>query len=321
MRRIMSFSVKAIISVLLLYLALRGVDLGSIKARLGSLDFRWMTLIFFILCAQLALAALRWRQIVVICGARLPLAAAVNYTFSGQFFNQVLPSTVGGDAVRVWLLARRGAGWPSAIYSVFTDRLVGVSVLAALVVACLPWSMTMIHDLTARAALAVIGFGALAGVMGFVMLGAMPLRLMERWWLTRHLAVVSRLAWRLCRSVTGAQVVGLSFVIHLMTVTIVWGAAMATHAAVDFIDVLILVFPVMLIATLPVSIAGWGLRESAMVLAFSYAGLANSDGLIISILFGLVNLMVGVIGGIVWVASGYRWRSIDNIETATPADA
>ena len=196
MRRMMSFAVKAIISVLLLYIALRGVDLGSIKERLGSIDFRWMTLSLFVLCAQMALVALRWRQIVVMYGARLPRAAALNYTFSGQFFNQVLPSTVGGDAVRAWLLTRRGVEWPTAIYSVFTDRLVGVSVLAALVVACLPWSVTMIHDPIARAALAVIGFGALAGVMGFLMLGAMPLRMMERWWFTRHLAVVSRLAWR-----------------------------------------------------------------------------------------------------------------------------
>ena len=45
-----------------------------------------------------------------------------------------------------------------------------------------------------------------------------------------------------------------------------------------------------LIATIPVSIAGWGVRESAMILAFSYAGLAESDGLIVSILFGVANL-------------------------------
>jgi glycosyltransferase 2 family protein len=58
-----------------------------------------------------------------------------------------------------------------------------------------------------------------------------------------------------------------------------------------------------------------------MVLAFTYAGLADSDGLIISILFGLVNLMVGVIGGIVWVASGYKRRSIETIATDTIVNA
>ena len=62
-----------------------------------------------------------------------------------------------------------------------------------------------------------------------------------------------------------------------------------------------------------------GRRESAMVLAFSYAGLAESDGLIVSILFGVGNLVVGAIGGIVWVASGYRWRSVKKIATDTLA--
>ena len=76
----------------------------------------------------------------------------------------------------------------------------------------------------------------------------------------------------------------------------------------------------MLIATIPASIAGWGVRESAMVLAFSYAGLEESDGLIVSILFGAASLAVGTIGGIVWVAGGFQWRSIKNIEVDTLAN-
>jgi hypothetical protein len=71
--------------------------------------------------------------------------------------------------------------------------------------------------------------------------------------------------------------------------------------------------------TIPVSIAGWGVRESMMVLAFSYAGLVEADGLAVSILFGVVNLAVGSIGGIVWVASGFQWRSVKNIEVDTLA--
>ena len=41
---------------------------------------------------------------------------------------------------------------------------------------------------------------------------------------------------------------------------------------------------------MPISIAGWGVRESSMVVAFGYAGLAQSDGLTLSILFGLLEL-------------------------------
>ncbi len=62
-----------------------------------------------------------------------------------------------------------------------------------------------------------------------------------------------------------------------------------------------LVLPVALISVVPISIAGWGVREGAMVAAFAYAGLSQSDGLLISILFGISYLLLGVLGGVVWV--------------------
>ena len=189
-----------------------------------------------------------------------------------------------------------------------------MSILAVLVVACLPWTLNLIHDPIARATLALIGFGTLAGQLVFLALGVSYLQALDRWRITRHLAAASRVAWRLCRSVTGARVAAYSFSIHLMTVVVAWGAAMAVHAPVHFVHVLFLVLPVILIATIPVSIAGWGVRENAMILAFSYAGLAGADGLIVSILLGIVNMSVGAIGGIAWVANGYRWRSVEDAD-------
>ncbi|MSO68090.1 MAG: flippase-like domain-containing protein [Pseudolabrys sp.] len=319
MRRLLLFLIKAAVSALLLYLSLRRVNLSTVGQRLSALDLRWIVFVLIMLCVQIGLGALRWRDIVAICGAKLHLSTALRYTFIGQFFSQILPSTVGGDAARIWLLARGGAGWPTAIYSVLIDRVAGVSALAVVVVACLPWTLNLIHDPVARAALAAIGFGALGAALVFLSLGVQHLRIMERWWLTRHLAAASRLAWRLCRSAAGARVAVLSFAIHFVTVSVAWGAAMAAHASIDFVQVLFLVLPVILIATVPISIAGWGVRESAMILAFSYAGLAESDGLIVSILYGITILGVGAIGGMVWIASGYRWSSLKTIEADTHA--
>src|SRR5262249_61299060 len=103
MKRLLTFLVKAAVSAFLLYLSLRRVNLPSIKQRLGGLDLRWLAFSLFILCGQTFLLALRWREIALICGAKLGYSRALSYTFIGQFFSQVLPSTVGGDAARVWL--------------------------------------------------------------------------------------------------------------------------------------------------------------------------------------------------------------------------
>jgi glycosyltransferase 2 family protein len=319
MRRLLSFLAKAAISALLLYLSLRRVDLSSVGQRLGALDLRWIALVLLFQCVQIPIVALRWREVVVICGAKLSFITAFRYSFIGVFFSQVLPSTVGGDAVRVWLLARAGAGWSKAIYSVLIDRVIGVSALATIVVACLPWTLSAIHDPVARAALALIGFGALAAAAIFLLLGTQRLRILQNWWLTLHLAIASRLAWRLCQSAAGVRVAVLSFAIHLLTVLVAWSAARAAHANVEFTQVLFLFLPVMLVATIPVSIAGWGVRESAMILAFTYAGLSQNDGLIVSILYGITTLATGAIGGVVWIASGYRWSSVKTMEADTLA--
>jgi uncharacterized membrane protein YbhN (UPF0104 family) len=319
MRRLLSFLLKAAISALLLYLTLRRVDLDNLARRLGDLDWRWIGVMLAVMFTQVGTSALRWRDIVMACGVALPTLTSLRYVFIGQFFSQVLPSTVGGDAARIWLLARGGAGWPRSIYSVMIDRVIGVTVLAMVVTACLPWTLQLVKDPVARGALVVIGLGALSAAAVFLSLGHSKLQIMERWWGTRHLAAASRLAWQLCRSLRGARVIAMSFAVHLMTVLAAWTAARAAHASLDMTQALFLVLPVVLVATIPISIAGWGVRESAMIMAFSYAGLAEADGLIVSILYGAATLFIGGIGGLVWVASGYRWRSVKSLEAETVA--
>jgi uncharacterized membrane protein YbhN (UPF0104 family) len=98
----------------------------------------------------------------------------------------------------------------------------------------------------------------------------------------------------------------LSITIHFLTVLAAWSAAESINAPLEFALALFLIPPVMLIATIPISIAGWGLREGAMIVAFSYAGLSQDDGLAVSILFGATSFLVGAFGGIVWIASGQR---------------
>jgi uncharacterized membrane protein YbhN (UPF0104 family) len=67
-----------------------------------------------------------------------------------------------------------------------------------------------------------------------------------------------------------------------------------------------LVPPVMLITLLPISIAGWGVREATMGLAFGYAGLATAEGVNVSLLFGCVSFIIGAFGGLVWIVSAEK---------------
>ena len=122
MRRTLLLLAKAATSVLLLYFSLRWVNASVLAGRLSRFDPSWIALALFLLTIQVAFLAVRWRTIAAACGASLAFTPALQLSFIATFFNQVLPSTVGGDGVRIWLFARKGAGWARATYSVLIDQ-------------------------------------------------------------------------------------------------------------------------------------------------------------------------------------------------------
>jgi glycosyltransferase 2 family protein len=75
---------------------------------------------------------------------------------------------------------------------------------------------------------------------------------------------------------------------------------------VAFEQTFLLIPPVMLITMLPISIAGWGVREATMGLAFGYAGLMTNEGINVSLLYGAVSFIVGAFGGLVWIFSAEK---------------
>lgn len=306
MRHALSFTVKIVVSAGLLYLAVEWTSVSHLGERLSQAKIEWLALMVMAQTAQTALSAIRWRYIVLLCGHKLPPERAIQLSFVAAFFNQTLPSSIGGDAVRIWMLAKRGVGWSDATYSVIIDRLVALVVLSVIVIACLPWTLVLISDPIGRTALLLIGFGSLVAVLAFVALGLINPNILRSWLVTRHLVKAAAVAARLAGSRISNLVILLSLSIHLLTALAAWCAAQAIAAPFDFLISVFLVLPVVLVTAVPISIAGWGVRESAMTVAFGYAGLAQSDGLLISLLFGGGLFVVGMFGGVIWIVSANR---------------
>ena len=78
--------------------------------------------------------------------------------------------------------------------------------------------------------------------------------------------------------------------------------ALALGISISPIDAFTLVPSALLIAMVPISLAGWGVREVVFIQAFSLAGVAPSHALALSLLYGFVGLVTGLFGGAVWFA-------------------
>lgn len=307
MRRILLSAIKILVSAALLYLALRKANFSDLAARIDLASAGWLALALGITFLQIFIGVLRWRIVSRECGAPLPLRQAMRYNVIGTFFNQTLPSSIGGDAVRLWLVARSGAGWRAATYSIFVDRAIGLIALAVVIVSSLPWSSALIADAYGRSALALLDFAALAGGAGFLVIGVLPWPFLRKWWATHHIHACAVIANRVIFSRRNEpQIALLSLLIHVLAVVIAWCVVQSIAAPVGFSQVFLLIPPVMLITMLPISIAGWGVREATMALAFGYAGLVTNEGINVSLLYGAVTFVAGAIGGLVWIFSAEK---------------
>src|SRR3954447_1765874 len=307
MRRILFSTIKILISAALLYFALRKINLYDLVSRIHAESLGWLALAIAVTFLQIFLGVLRWHEISAECGAPLETRQAMRFYVIGTFFNQTLPSSIGGDAVRLWLVARSGAGWRAATYSIFVDRAIGLIALAIIIVASLPWSYQLIADPNGRSALLFVDFAALAGGLGFLVLGRLQWPWLKRWWATHHIHACSVIANRVIFSrERGPKIAVLSFLVHLLAVVIAWCVVRSIAAPVLFGQVFQLVPPVMLITMVPISIAGWGVREATMGLAFGYAGLLANEGVNVSLLLGAVSFLVGAFGGLVWIFSAEK---------------
>ena len=101
-------------------------------------------------------------------------------------------------------------------------------------------------------------------------------------------------------------IAGYSVVIHFMTCIMIYLLARGMEIELSFLQSLFLVPTIILISALPLSFAGWGIREGVMVYLLDHIGIAGSDALAISIAFGLVMLVLGIPGGLMWLTRSHE---------------
>ncbi|CAN5309163.1 lysylphosphatidylglycerol synthase transmembrane domain-containing protein [soil metagenome] len=307
MRGFLLLALRIVVSAALLYISFRGINFAAIQSRLSQISPGWVLLAVLATVFQIFLGALRWREISTQCGASLGTGQAFRYNMIGAFFNQTLPSTIGGDAMRLWLVRQTGAGWRAATYSVLVDRAIGLIALALIVVASLPWSYDLIGNAHGRLALLLIDIAAISAGLGFLVFGRLNWAWLKALWPLRHIHACSVIANDVIfNRASGPKIAVLSLLIHVMAVVIAWCAVRSIAAPAAFEQLFMLIPPIMLITMLPISIAGWGVREATMMVAFGYAGLARADGTVVSLLFGASSFIVGAIGVLVWILSSEK---------------
>lgn len=319
LRKTLLLAVKAAVTAALIWLVFRNVDMADAVARVRALPV-WVgpAIVAFILF-QFAFGIWRWRVLIGQFGAVLPFPRLLRLFFEGQFFNQALPSTVGGDGVRMYRAYRSGLALEPAISSVILDRVVGLTGLVVLVAAAQPLFYERVTDSAARFGFSAIFAAAATGILILLCLGILPQGL-RQWRIVQGLVTLSRAArTTFSRPAILVPVLAMSVAGHFSIVVAFYVMSQNLGLGVTFTDCLVMIPSVLLLATVPVSVAGWGVREGAMVTAFGLIGVAPGGVAAMSVLFGLAMIATSFPGGVLWLLS--RDRTLRDVEDMEDAEA
>jgi uncharacterized membrane protein YbhN (UPF0104 family) len=247
----------------------------------------------------------RWRSLIRAQGGDASRSFLTRSFLVGVFFNNLLPSTIGGDAVRAMDTARLGVGRARAVAVVFVDRFLGLLALMLFALAGLLISGRLTDRVPALYAWVLGGALAMALAAGLLFLPSRRAsRLLERGGLFAKAAGALRAFQGQGRVLAGAF--AWSLLLQSLVVLNGFFLARALHVPIPLPYFFLIVPLALFVMMLPVSINAIGVRENVWVFflaAFGVAG-ASAKGVAVAWLdYGLV-LVQALIGGIVYASSG-----------------
>lgn len=305
-RNIAWFLAKLAVSTGLLMFIARGIDSGALGSRLVALHYVPAVLAVVVLLLQIGAAACRWHSIMQCIGAAPPLVRLWRHCMVAQCFGQALPSAVGSDVIRVWLVRRDGIALRAGLVSVLLDRVLGLFALVVVVVAMLsPSAVT--QDPRARFVLVAIAAIAFGGFVAALLVARLP----AGWFahkrvlrLAHDLAVALRAVFTDARA--AFAVGGSALLVHLLSIAAIWLLARSLDVEIGVLALAMTVPVALLAASIPVSIGGWGVREGVLVKLLATQGVAADSALALSVLFGLALALASLPGGLLWLGGRTR---------------
>lgn len=283
-------------------------DLGRAIEDLRRVDAATIVVALAIFLTQMVLVAQRWGFLMHLTGIGdgFSFPRIVQIMWTATFLNTTLVSSVGGDAFRLWTIVRSGNPLGKSINSIFLDRLAALMALMVLIAISLPYMMELLADDASFWGYAMLIPVSLAGFSVLLHADRLPRRI-QHWRLMRGLANLAADTRKLSLHMDNLfPVAGLSFLVHVLSILVVYVLAGGLEIEISFLDCLFLVPPVILAMTLPISIAGWGVREGAMIVTLGLVGVPQESALVLSILFGLGTMIAALPGGIIWLFTRNR---------------
>jgi len=283
-----------IIAVALMVWLLSRQDWSEIWGNIGQIGLSRFLLAVGLLMGSRFAISLRWYALLRGAGEPASYRASLKITFAGLFANNFLPSTVGGDGVR--LAGGLQAGWRGAVLaaSLVMDRLVGMFGMATFLPFTLPKVLNYYSLTGILAGSPVMAFSATGA--GDAPQGSFLRNLIKRVW-----GFVARIWQTILLWVRQPKSLVLPILYNyahvLLTFAMIWVILQGLGSPLTFLETGGLWAAVYFISLLPISIGGLGLQEWAIWFAFhQIGGVGEAHSLTLALLYRTLMMLSSLPG-------------------------
>jgi uncharacterized membrane protein YbhN (UPF0104 family) len=326
LRQALVLAAKILVSTALLYWLLHGTDLARLWAYARKASPVWLTAAMGLFLLQLLVSAWRWELLLLAQRVAVGWRALVASYLVASFFNNFLPSNIGGDVIRIRDSAMHTQSKTLATTVVLFDR--GIGLMGLVLVAAIGAS-----SVAASGALPIVGLQWL--LWGGLALGAcialpvlmlpdgvgrllQPLRFLHAEWvgerINKFTTALDRFRQR-PRSLAGCFVGAIA--VQLLLVGFYLAIAHSMHIGVAARHLAIIVPVSFIVQMLPVSVNGFGVREWTFTVFFARFGIANPrESAVVVSFMGAALMMLFSLSG----AAVYLWRGASRYQLPEPEE-
>lgn len=253
----------------------------------------WLGAVGVLLIAQ-TVSAVRWRIFARQLGLERSVIQLTRYYLIGMYFNLLLPTSVGGDVVRIWYLDGNSGRKLRAAAATMLDRINGLIVLVVLASTAVLFAPAGTPTWVPLSVFAIAGAGVfvVAALVAFVRWGR----------LNEHRRQQLSIMWEVIRHPRSLMwTTILSLLVQIASAAIVWliGRGLGLDIPVGYYAVFVPM--VSLLTLLPISVNGMGLREGGTALFLAPLGIAATSAYTLAFLWFAAQIAVSVVGGVVYL--------------------
>jgi uncharacterized protein (TIRG00374 family) len=310
-RSALIWTIKILVSGGLLYWLLSGVDLARLWTIARTASVGWLLSALGLYFVMIVISVWRWELLLGAQHVRLTFGRLLNSFLVATFFNNFLPSNIGGDVVRIRDTSRAAGSKTLATTIVLIDR--GIGLLGLVFVAAVG------ATLAARMSDAIGPLGP--GVLWLMLTGAIalatpvllmphrvgqmlrPLRALHQEWVEERITRLTTALGKF-REAPRALLACFAGAIAVQAMLVVFYAAIAHAIRIDiaFAHLAILVPVSFIVQMLPVSINGLGVREGVFIVFFDQLGLPRESALALSFLGWVLIMLFSTSGAVAYLS-------------------